>query len=80
MEQNEAQEVPKVRGNELQENPKGTPKGSRRLTNGARMPSIVPRRIPKGRKRRPRGARTVPEGLEVGGDRMGEFDDCYTVS
>ena len=54
-EQNEAQEGPKVRGNETQEGPKGPPKGSRRVTNGARRASIVPRRIPKGSKRRPRG-------------------------
>ena len=49
-EQNEAEENPKVRGNETKENPKGTPKGSSRVTNGARRASIVPRRIPKGSK------------------------------
>ena len=68
-EQNEAQEGPKVRGNEIQESPIGTPKRSRRVTNGARRASIVPRRIPKGSKRRPRepkGARTPPEGQEGG--------------
>ena len=54
-EQNEAQEGPKVRGDETQEGPKGIPKGSRRVTNGARRASIVPRRIPKGSKRRLRG-------------------------
>ena len=51
---NKAQGGPKVRGNEIQEGPKGLPKGSRRVTNGARRASIVPRRIPKGSKRRPR--------------------------
>ena len=54
-EQNKVQGGPKVRGNETQEGPKGAPEGSRRVTNGARMASIVPRRIPKGSKRRPRG-------------------------
>ena len=54
-EPNEAEEGPKVRSNEIQENPKGAPKGSSRVTNGARRVSIVPRRIPKGSKRRPRG-------------------------
>ena len=53
--QNETQEDPKVRGNENQEGPKEIPKWSRRVTNGARRASMVPRRIPKGSKRRPRG-------------------------
>jgi len=54
-EQNEAQEDPKVRGNETQEGPKGPPKGSSWVTNGARRASILPRRIPMGSKMKPRG-------------------------
>ena len=73
--QNEIQEAPKVRGNETQENPKG-PKGSSRVTNGARRASIVPRRIPKGsRPGRHRRVRRVAKGGWIS-----EFDDCYTVS
>ena len=84
-EQNEVQEGPKVRGNETQEGPKGPPKGSRRVTNGARRASIVPRRIPKGSKRRPRGPKRGQDATGgfrrvAKGSRIGEFDDCYTVS
>ena len=66
-EQNEAEEGPKVRGNETQENPKGAPKGSSRVTNGARRASIVPRRIPKGSKRRSRGPKGSQDAIGVSG-------------
>ena len=52
-EQNEAQEGPEVRGNETQESQRGT-KGEQEGNERTRMASIVPRRIPKGSKRRPR--------------------------
>ena len=55
------------------------------MTNGARRASIVPRRIPKGSKRRPReptggGGRHRRVRRVAKWARIGEFDDCYTDS
>ena len=83
-EQNEADEDPKVRGNETQEGPKGAPKGSRgdkRSREGFNSAQEDSKGKPKEAKRAKGGPGRHRRGRRVAkGGRIGEFDYCYTVS